>query len=477
MRWDSVTRPAGAGARQVGSRPRKYLLTAAVLVTMIVLAGCGSSNSSSSSSSASSSSGSELGSGYNVAKAGKSNLTIWWLGNQEIPGIEGWMKSAIASYEKLHPGVTINTVLQSTNTYTTTQKTTCRSGAGPDIWYNWGGTWSLEVAWLGCTVPNEAVLSSTDLQSVPATAGTKWSGKTWVYPVEQRLYPIIYNKALFTKAGITPPSSWTEFLSDLQKLKTSGTQPLVTGLKDGFGGENLAVAIERQVLPVSSLIRDVVNGTMNTTEWREWLTKAYSLKPYFNNDTNSITYSQGLARFQSGKAAMIFASPGWRQTVTQMNKEGRQVGIFKVPTYANNATASKLYEDTPGFQVTRFAKNPQLAGSFLAFLHSPAELNAYYAVTGDVPSDTRWTPTQYKSPIDGELIKWLGEGIDYYSANYYPSANIDENGNFVVFQGMYGGSTTVSQALNTYQTEINKYRQLQPAAVANYQKWLSEYSK
>jgi ABC-type glycerol-3-phosphate transport system substrate-binding protein len=473
MRRYSATARASSGAVQIGGKPRRCLLAGVVVIALVALAGCGSSSSSSSSTGGSATASSGLGSSYDVAKAGKSTLTIWWLGNQEIPGIETWMKKAIASYEKVNPNVTVNTVLESTDT---TQKTACRAGSGPDIWYNWGGIWSLEVAWQGCTVPNESVLSASDLSSVPAIAGSKWDGKTWVYPIEQRLYPIIYNKGLFKKAGVTgTPQTWTEFLADLQKLKSSGTQPLVTGLKDGFGGENLAVAIERQVLPVSSLVRDVADGTMNTPEWREWLTKAYSLKPYFNDDTNSITYSQGLARFQSGKAAMIFASPGWRQTVTQMNGEGREVGIFKVPTYVSNPDASKLYEDTPGFQVTKFAKNPQLAGSFLAFLHTPTELNEFYEITGDIPSDTRWKPAHYKSPIDAELEEWLSKGIDYYSANYYPTASIDENGNFVVFQGMYGGTTTVSQALNIYQTEVQKWRQLEPAELQNYKTWLAEY--
>ena len=85
-------------------------------------------------------------------------------------------------------------------------------------------------------------------------------------------------------------------------------QPLVTGLKDGFGGENLAVAIQRQLIDEPKMLGHVVHATMNTPEWKEWLEKAYSLKPYFNNDTNSITYSQGLARFEAAKAAMIFAS-------------------------------------------------------------------------------------------------------------------------------------------------------------------------
>jgi raffinose/stachyose/melibiose transport system substrate-binding protein len=440
-------------------------ITGALVATAVAIVGGGVAAAASSG----------LGSSYNVASAGKSTLTIWWLGNQEIPGIETWMKQAIANFEKLHPNVKVNTVLQSTNTYTTTQKTACKGGTGPDIWYNWGGTWSLEMTWAGCTVPNEAVLSAKDLSTVPAIQGTKWGGKTWVYPIEQRLYPIIYNADLFKKAGIKgTPSTWARFLADLQKLKAAHVQPLVTGLKDGFGGENLAVAIERQVLPVKSLIQDVVNGTMSSPSWTAWLTKAASLKPYFNNDTNSITYSQGLARFQAGQAAMIFASPGWQQTVIQMNQSGKHVGIFKVPTYVSGAGAQQLYEDTPGFQVTKFAKNPALAGAFLAFLHTPSEMAALYNVTGDMPSDTRWHATTYKSPTDRQLVAWLKQGIDYYSANYYPT-DIDTNGNFVVFQGLYGGNMSVSQAVRTYQSEITKWRKLPTGELQDYQAWLKDY--
>src|SRR6266481_6540788 len=92
-----------------------------------------------------------LGSAYDVSKAGNQTLTVWWLGNQEIPGIEDWMKESIGEYQKLHPNITVKTVLQSTDTYNTTQKTACKGGSGPDIWYNWGGTWSLELSWAGCT--------------------------------------------------------------------------------------------------------------------------------------------------------------------------------------------------------------------------------------------------------------------------------------------------------------------------------------
>src|SRR5712692_4798483 len=106
-------------------------LRLALYVSLLVLA---SAVVSSTASPASSSGG--LGSAYNVNSAGKATLTVWWLGNQEIPGIEAWMKQTITKYEKLHPNITVKTVLESTDTYTTTQKTACKGGTGPDNWYN-----------------------------------------------------------------------------------------------------------------------------------------------------------------------------------------------------------------------------------------------------------------------------------------------------------------------------------------------------
>src|SRR5437868_5078968 len=169
--------------------------------------------------------GGGLGSQYDVSKDGNITLTLWWLGNQEVPGIEPWMKETIAAYHKLHPNVTVKTVVESTDTWTQTQKTACKGGAGPDLWYNWAGTWSLEQVWAGCTVPNETVLSPADLSHVPNTGETRWSGKTWDYPLYRFIYPLVYNKALFRKAGLNPerpPTTWSAFVAAAKKLKAAG---------------------------------------------------------------------------------------------------------------------------------------------------------------------------------------------------------------------------------------------------------------
>ena len=46
--------------------------------------------------------------------------------------------------------------------------------------------------------------SAQDLAGVPSIEGTRWGGKTWIHPFELRMFPVVYNKELFRKAGLDP---------------------------------------------------------------------------------------------------------------------------------------------------------------------------------------------------------------------------------------------------------------------------------
>src|SRR2546426_10077522 len=43
--------------------------------------------------------------------AGPITLTIWWWGEQEAKGAQGWMNETIRLYEKAHPNIRIKAVL------------------------------------------------------------------------------------------------------------------------------------------------------------------------------------------------------------------------------------------------------------------------------------------------------------------------------------------------------------------------------
>ena len=184
--------------------------------------------------------GSGLGSEYDVASAGDVTVKLWWLGDLEVPGIEAWMDSTIAAFETEYPNVKIEATTYDTNTWVQTQQTACQSKSGPDLWYNWSGSWSLELSWKGCTVPNEEVLAPADIEANPSTQETLWQGKTWDYPLYKFVYPIVVNLDLLQKAGLdpnSPPTTWDEWMAALEKISAAGITPLALGLKDGFGAE------------------------------------------------------------------------------------------------------------------------------------------------------------------------------------------------------------------------------------------------
>ena len=106
------------------------------------------------------------------------------------------------------------------------------------------------------------------------------------------------------------------------------------GLKDGFGGEITGVGLQSQVYTIPEFLQMVIDGDFTSDKWKSWIKKLVELKPYFNDDTNSTLLADGLARFQEGEAAMVFASPGYLQTIKAMIEAGKNVGVMKVPNFA-----------------------------------------------------------------------------------------------------------------------------------------------
>src|SRR5262249_12233607 len=151
-------------------------------------------------------------------------------------------------------------------------------------------------------------------------------------------------------------------------------------------------------------------------------------------------------------------------------------GVMQVPAFRATGLGGLMYEDTPGFQVTKFASDKALAGHFLAFLHAPEQLNSLYDMTGDLPNDQRWDASKVKSPTDKLLTQWISGKVTYYSANYYP-IDLDTNANFVVWQGILGGNMTVDQAADTYQSVITKCRSVHAPDIENYKSWLKDYKQ
>ena len=419
-----------------------------------------------------------LGSAFDVASAGDVTLNLWWLGDLEAPGAETWMEDMVAKFEGKYPNVKIETTLEDTNTWVQTQQTACQSKSGPDLWYNWAGTWSLELAWKGCTVPNEEILSPDDIAANPFVQETVWQGKTWDFPFYRFVYPVVVNLDLIKKAGLDPnalPTTWSDWTAALQKLKDAGITPLALGLKDGFDAEIVSAGqLEKQWMSSPDDLKQmVIDGNFETDpRWKAWLDKLFELKPYFNADANSVTFAEALGLWQNGKTAMVFGSPGVQATIADAEKAGLNVGLMKMPAFGDGAWADSLVNTSQGFQVTQWSEHKEVAGAFMAFIQEPDNLAAFYEATGNFPVSTNWDPSQVTSATDTTMLGWLNEkSTAWWAANYTP-VDFDVNGRFVVFQKMMAGEIDEKGAAKIYQDTIEKWRKANPDGLQNFKSWL-----
>lgn len=422
--------------------------------------------------------GSGLGSEFDVASAGDVTIKLWWLGDLEAPGIEPWMDQMVQQFQSEYPNVTVETTLYETGKWIQTQQTACQSGSGPDLWYNWSGTWSLELAWKGCTVPNETILSPADLEANPSIEETLWEGQTWDFPLYKFVYPVVVNLDLLEQAGLdpnAPPATWDEWIAALEQIKAAGITPIALGLKDGFGGEIAAAGqLEKQWVNTPDDIKQlVIDGDFATDPgWTDWIDKTFELKPYFNEDANSLGFAEGLALWQAGETAMVFGAPGVQSVIKAAQDAGMNVGLLKMPPFSDGAWADSLVNTGNGFQVTQWSENKEVAGAFLAFLQQPENLLALYEATGNFPASTNWDSSSATSQTDQQMLQWLSEkSTAWWAANYTP-VDLDVNGTFVVFQKMMADEIDAAGSAQLYQDVITKWREANPDTVANFQSWL-----
>src|SRR3954469_19192902 len=160
-------------------------------------------------------------------------LTMWWWGEQELPGLQGYVDDSVKNYS----AATVKTMLQDTAVVISQFQTAAAAGNAPDIQYLWNGIYHMESVWLGYLAPLDGLVSDEVLQASKPTLLSKFGGKTY----RMGWYPApmlwIYNKDLFDKAGLdadSPPKTWDDLLAACDKLKGAGIDPIGGGIQDGY---------------------------------------------------------------------------------------------------------------------------------------------------------------------------------------------------------------------------------------------------
>lgn len=419
------------------------------------------------------------GASASAADAG-GDLTVWYWGEQEAPGMKKFMDATVSAYNTAgsDPAGPVKQVLQESDTLYTAFRTAAAAKKGPDVQFFWGGTQALEDVWMGNVAPLDDVLPKEVIEKIPADSRreTYWNGKQWGLPFYEINTAFAYNKKMFAKAGLDPekpPATWDEFMAALAALKASGVTPFGAGFKDAYlGGWLVSYFGAQQFDSVEDALAPFRGDVAyEGDKYVGWLDRVKEMidKKYFNDDVLSLDLYQGQQLFESGRAAITNSVQP--QIVQFQRKLGEDtVGVMLSPTWGSGKLATFFPGASQVLTVTAFSQRKGRAGKFLQHLHSAEPMKAMYADSGAVTPDSGFDPAWLNSPIDKRMAE-LKSGLPSIWFQYYYPFPFERDGVTPGVQQLFQGGGSVGAGAKMMQDAIQKWRKAQGAQVDAYKKW------
>lgn len=414
-----------------------------------------------------------------ATEAPKVNLTIWWWGEADAPGLEKWMNETTQMYMKEHPNVTVETVLQSTESLYPAFRAAAQAKKGPDVQYMWGAIYTLEDAWMGNLAPVSDYAKEDVSHIFPSLREeATFDGKVWGLAWYMVPITMAYRKDLFSKAGLDPnkpPATWDELLTACEKLKAIGVAPLGYGFKGASGHGNFAEQFLPQELdhPWDMLKFATGEESFASPKFVSWLSRVDELnkKGCLNDDIMSLDYQQGMDQFPAGKAAMTVAPV---PLISNWEKDlgADKVGVMLAPVFGKGKIAGLMGNTAQVLTIPSFAPNKEASADYLSFLHTPERLKAMYETSRALPADDRFDVNVVESALDKQVLLWAKDKASLSYQDYIPS-KIDRESIFVSIDKVILGESTPEQAAQEVEDFAARWRADSPDQLQTLKKWLA----
>lgn len=419
-------------------------------------------------------------SGGSGSGGGRVNLLVWYWGEQEAPGMQNFMKKAVARYNSQQSKVTVTAVLQSSDSLYSAFATAAQAGKGPDIQYLWGGTQALGDVWLGYCAPLSDYIDASWLhENIPqaALAQTNWGGKQWGMPFYQIGTAFPYNKKMFADAKLNPdepPVTWDDYTTALSKLKKIGVSPIGAGFKDQYLGGWLASYFGQQNFDT---IEDAIAPFRGSVKYEgpkytEWINQVQGLvkSGFFNDDVQSINLYQGQNLFTARKAAIVTSVQPQITSFYRTMGGNDTVGVMRSPAFGTGKFANSFGAPAQVLLLTKFSQHKEEAANFLKFLHTPAMMHLMYQESGAICPDNKFDTSWFDTETDKTMWHWQQTLPNFWYQYYYPLP-FETNGVDPGLQQLWQPNGSVTAAVASMQGAINKWSEQTPEQLSAYKTW------
>jgi raffinose/stachyose/melibiose transport system substrate-binding protein len=298
--------------------------------------------------------------------------------------------------------------------------------------------------------------------SPAAQQAETYQGKTYGLVSGSYQEGVFYNKAIFAKYNLTPPTTFSEFLADCQTLKAHGVQPLYTAL--GNVGPVYLQFIYYEAMadlwypkaPGGNLATALMSGTAKWTDpaFIQGMTEEKQIAPYLEQNYTGVPWqSMAGGDFAAGKYAMELDG-SWDLSSLHSANPNLQLGYFPLPFSSNPADNQAYAQNDLTFYVLAHSQNQTAAMKWLSYFSSPSVYAQYVNITGISSSQKSGTFTGFAAQVMGS---WFGKGVlqdQLYPALSPSNGYYDQAANWPDLQlSVMQGKMTAAQAAATYQKD------------------------
>ncbi|MCY8496563.1 ABC transporter substrate-binding protein [Bacillus atrophaeus] len=371
-----------------------------------------------------------------------------------------YFEEVVKEFEKEHPDIHIQTEAVLNDSYKDKIKVMLGTSSPPDVFFSWSDEFAAKFIRgnkaldLSSYYKNDTEWSSqlVGTQIKPFTYEEKEYGVPWQMDAKS----FFYNKDIFEKLNLKPPSTWEELIKVSKKLKANGYTPISFGTKAPWTISHYIGTLNQRMVDEKTRKRDYDAKTGEFTDegYVKALEKLKELMPYFNEHVNSIDHEYARQQFKSGKSAIMYAETAEIKLVDPVN-----LGLFSFPDITGQKGSSNSLTGAPeGFMISSKTKHPKEAMEFLQFLTSKKmgeklvkDVGKYSAVQGTATEENS-TATQREAVqqiIDADsMVSWFDMDVDVEIADVYLSS----------VQQMLGGDMTPAEVMKSVQKAAKQVR-------------------
>ncbi|MFF3512979.1 extracellular solute-binding protein [Streptomyces sp. NPDC002573] len=280
-------------------------------------------------------------------------VTITWWDTSNATNEAPTYKALVADFEKANPKIKVNYVDVPFDQAQNKFDTAAGSKGAPDVLRSEVG-WTPAFAKKGYFLPLDGTQALADKDKFQSSLvqQAQYQGKTYGVPLVTDTLALVYNKALFKKAGITEaPKTWDELKSDAAKVKDKAGVDGYWGSTQAYYAQSFLYGEGTDTVDASAK-KITVDSAPAKKAYGTWL-GLFSGKGLHAADTTADAYAHIQDAFVNGKVAAIIQGP-WE--ITNFYKgsafsDKSNLGIAPVPA----GSSGKAGAPTGGHNLSVYA--------------------------------------------------------------------------------------------------------------------------